>query len=327
MKAWGRTMCIGVAVAALLGLAAPVSAFEIPASGPVAALTVTGSHHFGVSFYVSPGASGIAVSNREGGLVRSETEYFRFQGEVTEGRIGADFGHRGRFEARFRPNGKLRKRKLHGCVGGPQVTRFGVFEGTIRFSGEHGYTDFEAPRVSGSMSSRPRQICHRHHSKRRSHPPRHQHHPARQTITIFRVESTDGLKLEALQSSQDPKTNLFFATDSDVSEGNLILRRAITIGHLGSFAFDAKLNSATIEPPAPFSGSATFQRLDDYTTRWEGPLTVSFPGLPDAPLTGRDFSWSLTSDAVSGGGLVSFHGPPQLDPLRLLKTYRMATLE
>jgi hypothetical protein len=313
---------VGATAVALLGLTAVASASEIPASGSVAAFGVSGSHHYRISFYVSPRAAVISVGKGGKGLLGSETEYFRFQGEATEKRIVADFGHRGRVAVRFRPNGDLHKRKLHGCSGGPEVTRFGVFEGTIRFHGERGYTEFEGTRVPGSLTSRPRQVCHRHRRKRSAHKPRHEHHAAQQTITVFRAESSDGVRFEALRSSEDPKTSLFFAVDSEASEGNLILRRAITVGHLGSFAFDPKLDTATLKPPAPFSGNASFQRLDDYTTRWEGPLAISFPGLPDVPLTGRDFSWSLSSSAVGSGGVAFFRGPPKPREPPQLGTYQ-----
>ena len=70
---------------------------------------------------------------------------------------------------------------------------------------------------------------------------------------------------------------------------------------LAAFAPDPNLNSAALAPPFPFSGSANFQRLDDYTSRWEGPLTASFPGRPDTPLTGRGFAWRLSSERQRGG--------------------------
>jgi hypothetical protein len=302
MKAWGRTVCMGVAAAALLGSAGPASAFVVPASGPTAAISVSGTHGYRISFQGSPGSAQIAVAKGGKGLLGGETEYVRFGGTTTASRVDADFGHRGRMSLRFRPNGKVRTRRRHGCTGGAQVTRFGAFEGHFRFSGENDYTSFEAKRVAGSMTSRPRLICHRHPGALTA-PPRHHRHLKRhrETITTFQARSSDGLGFVALRSDRDPESSIFFATASEAKEGNLILRNALTIGHLGSFGFDEGLASATLEPPAPFSGSAAFARIDDYASRWEGPLTVSFPGLPDAPLTGRDFSWSLTSSSASQG--------------------------
>jgi hypothetical protein len=302
MKAWKRLGCVGAVAAGLLAPAGPATAYVVPASGPTATFSAKGSHGYLIGFYLSPGASWISVAKRGEGLAGSETYYLRRQPTPTAGPIEADFEHLGRIRVQFRPNGKERVRKHHGCSGGARLTRFGSFEGTIRFHGEAGYTELAAKRVAGSLTTSPRLVCHRHHHPAGVvHSPGH-HHPApKETLTIFEAASTNGLQFEALQSSREPKSSLFVATDTEFHEGTVILRRALTVGHLGSFAFTPDLNSATITPPAPFSGSATFQRLDDYATRWEGPLTVSFPGLPDAALSGRDFSWRLASASARQG--------------------------
>ncbi len=46
------------------------------------------------------------------------------------------------------------------------------------------------------------------------------------------------------------------------------------------------LAEATITPPAPFSGSATFHLEDPQTASWTGELAVEMPGLGKVPLTG-----------------------------------------
>jgi hypothetical protein len=46
------------------------------------------------------------------------------------------------------------------------------------------------------------------------------------------------------------------------------------------------LAEATLQPPAPFSGSATFHLVDQKTATWTGDLAVEMPGLGELPLTG-----------------------------------------
>ena len=65
-------------------------------------------------------------------------------------------------------------------------------------------------------------------------------------------------------------------------------------------------SAATVAPPAPFSGTATFTAdPGKQTGSWLGDLSVSFPGRPDVRLAGRRFEGSVLTD-----------GPCSPDPKR-----------
>jgi hypothetical protein len=64
------------------------------------------------------------------------------------------------------------------------------------------------------------------------------------------------------------------------------LRFAVALSGPESFAFDEALNSATVSPPVPFTGSGSFLRNPDGSTSWTGTLAVDLPGLGSVPLTG-----------------------------------------
>jgi len=53
------------------------------------------------------------------------------------------------------------------------------------------------------------------------------------------------------------------------------------------------LAEATIAPPAPFSGSATFHLEDPKTATWTGDLRVELPGIGKVPLTGEGIGAGL----------------------------------
>jgi hypothetical protein len=73
--------------------------------------------------------------------------------------------------------------------------------------------------------------------------------------------------------------------------GPLKILRNVGNGSPSSFAVGPHLRTATVTPPAPFSGSATFQRQgESKSPSWSGSLAVSFPGKPDVPLTGPSFT-------------------------------------
>lgn len=54
----------------------------------------------------------------------------------------------------------------------------------------------------------------------------------------------------------------------------------------GCFTFDRRLRTATVRPPAPFAGVASFDRGKKAGQRWSGDLTVDMPGRANVPLTG-----------------------------------------
>jgi hypothetical protein len=85
----------------------------------------------------------------------------------------------------------------------------------------------------------------------------------------------------------------FLAVDQR-SEGSIgIARFAIASGPRSAFAFDDRLSSATVAPPAPFSGSGVFQHGSGSEKSWTGSLAVSFLGAPHVPLTGSPFKTRL----------------------------------
>jgi hypothetical protein len=51
-----------------------------------------------------------------------------------------------------------------------------------------------------------------------------------------------------------------------------------------------QIESATIAPPAPFSGDATFQRTGDSKGTWSGSLVGDFLGRGEVALAGPEFS-------------------------------------
>lgn len=50
------------------------------------------------------------------------------------------------------------------------------------------------------------------------------------------------------------------------------------------FHWSEDLKHATVSPPPPFSGTATYRALGSRVTHWEGNLHVDFPGFADYPL-------------------------------------------
>jgi hypothetical protein len=86
---------------------------------------------------------------------------------------------------------------------------------------------------------------------------------------------------------------VFFAGALQTQERFAVVRLALAVGSPADLLASNSLGTATVTPPAPFSGEGSFRHFDDGSKSWTGPLAVSFPGTPGVPLTGPQFEVGL----------------------------------
>jgi hypothetical protein len=220
------------------------------------------------------------------------------RGTVTPGRIEATFGDLGRVAVRFRPSGQIaRSKPRRRCRGADRFTRrFGVFAGTVRFTGEGGYIAVRAHRAKGLIRS----PVHLHCAARRIHPrfkrlSRPVGSSPMLTPTILDAHWRQALSSTDFFAFQIRKKTLYLAV-SEQSKGSMAeVRYALTVAPSKSFVFDDALTSATLRPPAPFHGKGAYSAGPDGTKSWAGSLSVAFPGMPRFPLTGAQFEEVLAT--------------------------------
>jgi hypothetical protein len=218
-------------------------------------------------------------------------------------RLSATFGELGRVSVRFHPSGKVTSsRPQSGCKGPDHfTTRAGVFVGLIRFRGEGAYTSLNAHRAKGTVQS-PLGLtgCKNEGS---DHHGAHSHPSREPVLTVQSPASAAG---QTFFSATAPGSigSPVSAFSSEKVGSLLILRSVLALGSPRAFLFDNALSSATVTPPAPFSGTASFRRGADGSTTWAGDLAVSFPGKSDVPLTGPTFSAKLACESSSVGIVV-----------------------
>lgn len=270
---------------ALAAAAAPPSLhFQLPASN-------------GYTFQVKTQGSRTLVSLWRGGKVaKTSATYYAF-GSAGPDTIDADLGAVGRIDVQFVPSGQTRTvtirppRADSDCLQPQRVTReLGTFTGTISFHGEDGYSTVEAVAAEGSVGPELTSRCRRH--------ARHPLHEGPQNVERVSIEenaflfahqpdtdATAGPTL-LLVSTSSRRARYFVDKIEVVRPGLSIERGARAIAPRSSFTYEGDLSSATLRPPSPFSGEATYsQKLHQLS----GNLTVSLPGIPAQPLTGRDF--------------------------------------
>jgi hypothetical protein len=73
-------------------------------------------------------------------------------------------------------------------------------------------------------------------------------------------------------------------------------RMRFGLGKLGRI----DVSSATVGPPKPFSGTASFVRNIDGSTEWSGTLSVALPGAQSTALTGPAFEADLAKPRTAG---------------------------
>lgn len=206
----------------------------------------------------------------------------------------------GRISVHFRPAGPVKREPgFHPpqCRGGATTRQSGYFEGKIRIRGEQGYTEVQAKRVRGRVRTVTKEICPRSNFGGGSGQGPREEETRLSAVAQAgnRVTRFSALSLE-IPASQAPPTITFFALLAERREGMAIARIASARGEPDDFSLaDASAHpaSATVTPPPPFQGSATFQKGAPAEGIWSGSLEVSLPGVGEVPLAGSTFEATL----------------------------------
>jgi hypothetical protein len=218
------------------------------------------------------------------------------RGKVSPTAIHARFGALGRVDMRFQSSGGVTHGRRHRhCIGPDRYTiRPGAFVGSIRFRGEGGYTSAKVHRVKGKVVT-PR-ILRCFDSLFDELEGGGQRHGAKNRPKVTRLYSFMRSGLTAIFFAANERGGKAgFVAEIEQTVGSLgVFRGVITRASPATFAFDNALSSAGVTPPAPFSGSGSFQRGPTGAKSLTGSLAVSFPGATNVPLTDPRFKTQLT---------------------------------
>ena len=288
---WTRFLSVkgrlSITLAGAILLALPLSAAASAQEFPDAAFEVRGSNGFDVTVFATRLADGAGTITLIAQNDRSAAIY-RTGATVTDSSVKADLGELGQIAVRSVRTGRKSfvattcdgKRK-HELV----ATRY---EGTIEFLGEEGFTGVNASAAPFDYSPYLQFACAQEGSLPAGGPL-----PGAR-LDIHRLPEKNELMLRATQKRPSAATTLSVQVD-ETREG-LEITRALDItarSGSGAFGFDSGLRRATLSPPAPFTGHATFHRTGPPSDRWTGNLTVDLPGDAAYPLTGPALRVSL----------------------------------
>ncbi len=264
----------------------PLPRFSLP-SGHLTSFELRGSH--GYSVLVTANMLGrVTVEATKG---RGRTEY------VANGKPTRDFGARARFRGLgsvafdFRPIGRPRKTPPYpGCKGRP-TTQSGVIRGRVEFEAERGFTAVSARRARAELVRWPRLRC-------RLQLGGDSRGVGAQFFALAEGRGSVGFSATRYAPDARPRARRiqFEASAEERRRGVRILRSVAVAAGPPTFRQPEREHvpeHLVLTPPAPFSGSASFQRTPESTFTWTGPLRVEFPGTDPVALAGPDFTAAI----------------------------------
>lgn len=285
---------MGLALLAVLpalssSAAAKPGYYVMPGYG-YAELTVKGSHGYTVQIDQQQHGGAFALASRKTDVVAYEL----LRNGWRPGEMRMHFPGIGRIEARFhRHDLTHRKEEWPDCKGGEETIETGVFTGTIRLRGEKAFTVVDAKRAKGKLVTVEREVCERS-------PGSHGHSDAGPSVVAAAHTRAGELAFYAHEFQPDflggPSLLVFSASLLHRKDGMVVLNRTSAVSEDPvSLQIEPgpKPKLATVVPPSPFTGSATFSRVADGSLTWTGDLEASLPGIGAVTLTGPEFKPTL----------------------------------
>jgi hypothetical protein len=234
---------------------------------------------------------------------RTRTTVYAAPASEASGRLRAKLGGFGSIDLGFRPTQVLPvERPGDKCGGFVSQYELGTFSGSFRFRGEDGYVEVDAARARGEIVNRIRFDC--------DDPP--------PTVRRSRHRTLDeGLPLNRLEKGFEKEVSATLDVRNGDPDGNRVLvaiatRRGnapgpsfvlggvrerqgpVLVTRVGAvrtlpaaFRFDLDAGTASVSPPAPFSGTAAIAKNPDGSEAWTGDLAVDLLGAAaPEPLVG-----------------------------------------
>jgi hypothetical protein len=271
----------------------------------------------------------LLLADRHAGFTSPSTGYSQSASYLvtrrhpTQNGLHESFGELGQVSMRFRPSGPPQMQTEPGghCKGRPSTEQKGRFVGSFRFRGERGFTSVHATNATGKVFRSFKQVC------KRPHEPHRGSRNERRALSLGAYVKGDPARASFLAYELAPfapsePDNVAYSASATERRGRMtVTHSAGAFAEPSTFAVAepaARPQTATVAPPFPFSGTATYERGPGNASSWGGDLSVDLPGLGAVPLTGPSFSVSLCrnlSCLCPPAGPCAFMGPRADPPL------------
>lgn len=284
-------VCAPLAAIALLG------GLVWPAASGAASAEFTAQGSNGYTIRVKGGGGKVALT--AAGFLQAAS--YTVPGRITRRGVVANFGRRGMIDVRFKPGHRSRiETPPNRCRGKPRVKRWGSFVGTIRFSGERGFTRLRVRRAGGSTQVSPRWRCERRGRAGAAGLSASAAKSEDASVVWEVADRRRGLEASALSSAFFGV--VFFASLEEKRKRMQIRRSTFVPAKDRAFVFDESLAIATLRPPRPFAGKGTFRRRPGHPPSWTGSLSLVLPGTTRISLIGKRYRprlYRLDKDGIA----------------------------
>lgn len=212
---------------------------------------------------------------------------YKVPGEATEGGLKARFGRLGLIDVAFTSTTTLSSTEPgEGCSGAPRTLREGVFAGTIDFTGEREFVRIEGPQATGSMSVISQWECPEAEAmdtfarvSRLLATTSRDEKGERESATLYAGRRGCSCYFVAgVHHRRSGGKSIFLGVKLEKREGMEIVRATEAHGPASAFDFDHAAGTATLRPPAPFSGHAGFAARPRPRGLWRSTIRVPLLG-------------------------------------------------
>ncbi len=217
---------------------------------------------------------------------------YEVKGKVTEEGLKARFGRLGLIDVAFTPTRTLGSTEpSEGCAGEPRTVREGIFTGTIDFTGEREYVRIEGPQAEGWMSVIPEWQCPDIEEPMpfagAAGPLALGSRKKREAATLYAgSRRCDCVFVAAVHRRYRGGRSLFYLAQEERHEGMEIIRTTRAKGGPTAFDFDHVAGTATVHPPPPFSGHASFRARPHGRDLWRSTIRGPLLGVGSVSLFG-----------------------------------------
>jgi hypothetical protein len=255
-----------------------------------------GSHGYRLLVSARAATVTIGVTHKSSTPRAGSSTTYVARGTVGPNGIHASFHQFGKVDVRFHATAEAVRGLPPDCFGGTTgaATIPGYFTGTVVFEGRDAYTVGRTHRVRGEVVLPPTEQCPlvAGGTNPLVEDPAAELPPAKTRMALSALDKTGtgGLLFVARRAG---KTGFFAERFGTVGRIGL-LSYDYALGPRSSFASDPQVSFGKVEPPRPFTGSATLKRGPHGKRAWTGDLEANFPGGESVPLTGTEFHTTLS---------------------------------
>jgi hypothetical protein len=298
-----------------LVLALATAALLAPAPLSAAAIQGAPGHYAEIEFgfpagrglHASVETSSEGITLKIAGRHRFVT--YRAQGESTEAGLKVQFGSLGLIDVAFTPTKTSTDEPPKGCTGPPSTSSIGIFTGTIHFTGEREYVRIEQTEAKGSLAvwresewrCRRKRLTRPHVIRAAAGASRARSRAKREPASLAVIDRRCSCLFAAFSTPErQHRPSSFFGAKFEEVEGMEIARVTYADAGARTFVFDHAAGTATVRPPLPITGSATFKRRPHNRDLWRS--TIEVPLLGADPLSVRAPSYRARLVRALPGG-------------------------